>query len=188
MEKTALKSKSRKPKRMFSWMNPQLEVREIKNYGKGVFARKNINKNELLAIFGGHVMKASDEQKLSGNLSDYSLQISENFVIGPAEEKEIGDAEFFNHSCDPNAGFEGQITLAAMRNIRKGEQITFDYAMVLSKSSGRKHYKFNCLCGSPICRKIVKDNDWKILLLRKKYRGYFQRYLERKISKQKNEP
>lgn len=65
MKKTAPKSKSRKPKRMFSWMNPKLEVREIKNYGKGVFARKNINKNELLAIFGGHVMKALGKQKLS---------------------------------------------------------------------------------------------------------------------------
>lgn len=55
-----LKSKKRtKPKRTFSWMNPKLEVRLAPRYGKGakgVFAKRGIEKDELLAIFGGYVI------------------------------------------------------------------------------------------------------------------------------------
>lgn len=177
--------KKNKP-RPFSWMNPKLGVRETQKYGKGVFAKKDIKKGETLAIFGGYVFSASEEEKLPGNLGDYSLQISESLVIGPAYENEISDSESFNHSCNPNAGFRGQISLVAIKNIKKSEQIVFDYAMVLSKSKEAKFYKMKCFCGSKNCRKYVTDNDWKIPELQKKYKSYFQFYLQEKINKLKN--
>ena len=31
--------------RMFSWMNPKLEVRDTGKYGKGVFAKENLKKD-----------------------------------------------------------------------------------------------------------------------------------------------
>lgn len=166
-------------------MNPKLEVKNTKKYGKGVFAKKNIKKDDALAIFGGYVFNASEEEKLPGNLSDYSLQISENLVIGPVNKDEINDSEAFNHNCDPNAGFKGQIFLVAMREIKKGEQITFDYAMVLSKAKNAELYKMKCLCGSKECRGYITDNDWKNKKIQKKYKGYFQWYLQEKINKYK---
>ena len=180
MKKTIKKS------RPFSWMNPKLEVRDTEKYGNGVYAKEIIKKNDILAIFGGYVFNASEEEKLPGNLSDYSVQISENLVIGPAYQDEIRDSEGFNHSCDPNAGFRGQIFLVAMRDIKKGEQVSFDYAMVLSKAKNAKVYKIKCLCGSKKCRGYITDNDWKKLELQKKYRGYFQWYLQEKINNLRN--
>ncbi len=90
--------------------------------------------------------------------------------------------ESINHSCSPNAGFKGQIVLVAMHDIKKGEQITFDYATVLSKPRGvDKEYEFKCNCGSVECRKSITWNDWKNPVLQKKYDGYFQWYLGEKI-------
>jgi uncharacterized protein len=164
-----------------SWLSPKLEVRQIQNFGKGVFAKNNVNKNELLAIFGGYIMTLDEEQQLPVGMRDYAHQIAPNFVIGINKQEDIQSVDFFNHSCDPNAGFQGQIFLVAMRNIQIGEQITFDYAIVLSVES----YDIKCLCGSKNCRKHITGNDWKISSLQKKYRGYFQPYLEDKIEKLK---
>jgi uncharacterized protein len=38
-----------------------------------------------------------------------------------------------------------------------------------------------CFCGSKICRGKVKSYDWKITELQKRYRGYFQPYIQDKI-------
>ncbi|MBU0722419.1 SET domain-containing protein [Patescibacteria group bacterium] len=167
--------------RMYSWINPDLKVKDTNCSGKGVYSLKTIKKGALLAIFGGYVMTLKEETKLPAVIGDLAHQIHENFVIGIKDSKRIQSVDMFNHSCEPNAGFNGQIFLVAMNNIKKDEQITFDYAMVLHKSAGIKTYKMKCLCGLKNCRKIITEDDWKNPILQKKYKGYFQYYLEQKI-------
>lgn len=169
-------------KRKFSWINKKLKVKNTSKYGKGVFAIDEIEKDEILAIFGGYVMTAEEESKIKNN-NDGGLQITENFVISSGKNKEDGD--YFNHSCEPNAGFRGQIFLVAMRKIKKNEEVTFDYAMTLHRSKNYPLYKFKCFCGKKNCRKFICDDDWKRPDLRKKYKGFFQFYLEEKIKKLK---
>jgi hypothetical protein len=96
----------------------------------------------------------------------------------------MGGENFLNHSCDPNAGFKGQIVLVAMRDIQKDEQITIDYAMVLHKAPKGSAYRMQCLCGAATCRLLVTENDWKIKTLQVKYRGWFQPYLQEEIDRQ----
>jgi hypothetical protein len=177
-----MKKTKNKPK-PFSWMNPKLEVRETQKYGKGVFAKKDIKKDEILNIFGGYIISIKEAEKFPNEIRDESVQISEEFCLGVSKKSELERSSYFNHSCNPNAGFKGQIFLVAIRNIKKNEQILFDYAMVLSKAKGAKFYKMECFCGSKNCRGYITDNDWKILELRKKYKGYFQLYLQEKIKK-----
>ena len=183
--KDTTKKKNNRKQGPLSWMSSKLKVQTTKGYGKGIFAKKNIKKDEIVSVLGGHVFEAFKEQKMLEKLSDYSLQINENLVIGPMSAREIDDSDYFNHSCSPNVGFNGQIFLVAMRNIKKGEQITFDYAMVISKAKGARFYKMRCLCGSKNCRGYITDNDWKKTELQKKYAGYFQWYLQKKIAKNK---
>lgn len=57
-------------------MNPKLEIRESPLGGRGVFAREEITAGDLLAIFGGCVMLASDE------VGDWAIQVSEELIIG----------------------------------------------------------------------------------------------------------
>lgn len=109
------------PKKMFSWMNPNLEIRKTEKYGKGVFAKKDIKKNAMLAIFGGYIMTTQEEEKLPKKIKDYGVQIHNDFVLGIRDARDIkNDKTLFNHSCSPNAGFKGQIFLVAMKNIGGG--------------------------------------------------------------------
>jgi SET domain-containing protein len=167
---------------MFSWMNPNLEVRNTKKYGKGVFTKEDIKKDSTLAFFGGYIMSLQEESLLDKSIRDSAHQIDDNLVIGIKNVKEIQDVDFFNHSCEPNAGFRGQICLVSMKNIKKGEEVTFDYAMVLG---GDEPYELNCQCSNSTCRGKITNTDWKNLKLQKEYEGYFQWYIQDKIIKNK---
>lgn len=178
-------------KRHFSWLNPRLKVKKNKKNTNGIFANKNLKRNELLTIFGGYAMTLREFDRLPEKLRHFPSQILEEFVFGVKKESEADDAEYFNHSCNPNAGFGGQIFLRAMRNIKSGEEVTFDYAMTLYPSKtkapkGKDPFdKLECDCGSKNCRLIITENDWKISKLQKKYDGYFQWFIQEKINKAK---
>jgi hypothetical protein len=117
---------------------------------------------------------------LPEHLQDFPIQIEERFVLGSRSVTE--DTDYFNHSCEPNAGFKGQIFLVAMRRILAGEEVTFDYAMVVSESVGSDIvFEMNCRCGARTCRRVITEHDWKRADLRTKYQGYFSQYLQEKI-------
>jgi len=166
---------------IYSWLNPKLEVRNTKGGTcRGVFARVPLKTGEKLAIFGGKVIRVFEE------IGDYGIQIDEEFVMGGTSMKlqTIEDTDYFNHSCNPNAGIKGQILIVAMRDIEPDEEIVFDYAMCLHPIVGRK-YEFECHCGSQNCRKRITTNDWKLEELQKRYDGFFSWYLQNKIDKLK---
>lgn len=173
-------------KKTFSWLSPSLCVKDSGRYGKGVFAVEEIKKGDMLAVFGGYIMTAQEAELLPEEFRDASLQISEDFVIGSKESSEVEDTDYFNHSCNPNAGFKGQIFLVTIRDIASDEEVTFDYAMVLHRSPGTDVYNMECLCGKFECRGYITENDWMNEEIQKKYDGYFQWYLQEKIEKLKN--
>lgn len=169
-------------KRLFSWIHSGLEVRDINNFGKGVFAKTDIKKDTRLTVFGGYVMTVGEESRLPTPINDYSHRISKDLVIGIRNLDDIQPVDYYNHSCNPNAGFKGQIFLVAMRDIKKDEQVTFDYAMVLSESQETPApYHFKCMCQLKNCRGIITCDDWKIPELQRKYYGFFQLYLQEMI-------
>ncbi|HEX8559830.1 MAG TPA: SET domain-containing protein [Pyrinomonadaceae bacterium] len=53
-----------------------------------------------------------------------------------------------NHSCDPNASFDGGGMLVAVREIEAGEEITFDYTAHPLPASP---WNFKCCCGAEAC-------------------------------------
>lgn len=164
----------------FYWMNPKLEVKNSTVGGKGTFAKENIHKGERLLVMGGYIITNMDELDLPEEYNDNGLQVAEDLVLSTRDEYHLGGINFFNHSCNPNAGINGQIFLVAMRDLSVGEEVVFDYAMTLYRSG--YDYSMTCLCGSINCRGIITDQDWKIPELQKKYNGYFQYYLQEKIN------
>lgn len=159
----------------FSWMNPKLEVRNTATCGKGVFAKFEIAQAERVIILGGAVIPATAEQ------GDYGVQISEDLVLAAPTKMDICDADYVNHSCDPNVGFQGQIVLVALRQIMSGEEITFDYAMCLHPVPGLSRYEMKCSCGKSNCRTLITEDDWENPTLQRRYDGYFQWYLQVKV-------
>ncbi len=168
-------------KRIYNWLNLKLQAKESGKHGKGVFTTKNILKDEILAAFGGHIMTRAERDALPKNIAGLAIGIDDDLFIGNQKEDETDEADWFNHSCDPNAGLLGQIMLVAMRDIKSGEEITFDYVMSCSQK-GERRVLFTCDCGSHNCRKEITNQDWKILELQQKYKGYFSNFVQRNIS------
>jgi|WetSurMetagenome_2_1015567.scaffolds.fasta_scaffold02386_9 uncharacterized protein len=166
-----------------SWLHPGLEKRESATQGAGIFAGTDIRKGELLSIFGGKVMLIDEMYQLPEDLQRFTMQIEERFVLGPAGTVPE-DTDYFNHSCDPNSGFRGQVFLVAMRDISAGEEITFDYAMTVSESVGSEMvFSMECRCGSSLCRKRITEQDWMLPELHARYGSYFSQYIREKIER-----
>lgn len=175
-------------KHKFHWINPKLKVRKTSKRGFGTFASRDLKKGELLIVSGGYVMPLRDEERLPDNLGDNGVQITENLSICVAKREELGGINFLNHSCNPNVGIRGQIFWVAMRRIKKGEEVTCDYAMALCRSKNAKPYRLKCLCGKKNCRGVITDDDWKNRELQRKYDGYFQYFLQERINKLRSKP
>lgn len=178
-------------KRVYSWMSPKTEVRETKEMGRGVFAISDIQKNEIVSAVGGYVMTLDEFGVLPEKLMHYPSQICEEMVFGVKKVEEIDDAYYFNHSCDPNIGYGGQLFFRAMRLIKKGEELTFDYGMELFPSQTElpddkpDFESYDCMCGKEGCRKKITEYDWQIPELQKKYDGYFSWFIQEKIDIQR---
>lgn len=157
----------------YSYLSPKLEARPVL-HGFGSFAREAIYAGELLTVWGGQVLPEEAFIQLSDHIRSISIQVEDGLFLVPMRPEE---ADYFNHSCDPNAGLQGNNSLIAMRDILPGEEICFDYAM----SDSTPYDEFICGCGAPNCRGTVTGNDWQIVELWDQYRGYFSPYLQRKI-------
>jgi len=176
--KTPEKKNMNKP--AYSYISPKLQEKDKPEVnGMGVFAVSAIQKGELLAIWGGHIIYASEVSPDMPNPRGVLQVEEEHYVYAPV----IESADFFNHSCSPNAGFYGQITLVAMKEIEAGEEVCFDYAMC----DGSSYDEFDCSCGSENCRGRITGNDWQIRELWERYQGYFSPYLQRRIDKMRTQ-
>lgn len=165
------------------YLSPKLEVRNApEKGGYAVYARTGLKKNEVLAVWGGLVVTFEQVLALPHDQQGHTIQVHEGLYLAPIGMDE--PADYINHSCNPNAGINGQITLVAMREIAANEEITFDYAMADSSS----YDEFNCACGAAHCRGRVSGNDWKRPELWTRYDGYFSTYLQKRIDKLRGSP
>ncbi len=173
-----LQKKAEAAKQESQYFSPRLEVRSNpRKGGLSVYAREPISRGELLAVWGGNVLTSAQLPPKPEWRHRHPLQIEEDLFILPDASSER--AEYFCHSCDPNAGISGQIGLVALRDIKAGEEVCDDYAM----TDGSEYDEFACACGSANCRERVTGEDWRRPELQARYAGYFSPYLQRRIDR-----
>ncbi len=154
-------------------MNKKIKVRKTEKYGKGVFAVKNIQKGELVADWtGGKIYIAKKCSDLPKKVADHAIQFAEYKWIDTKT-----NARYFNHSCIPNCGFKGKFKLVTMREVDKGEELTFDYEM-----SEDSDWKMKCKCANENCRKIIGAFGNMPQKTKEKYARYISRWLRKKYS------
>ena len=68
-----------------------------------------------------------------------------------------------NHSCEPNIGYRG-LNIYALRDIAAGEELTVDYATIENEDFP----EFQCQCGSPKCRGIIRGTPGNSVTQRQK--------------------
>ena len=72
----------------------------------------------------------------------------------------VDQTRWINHSCNPNCEVEvgidpesgGWAQVVALRAVRAGEEIAYDYAFDPAVAEP-------CRCGSPLCRGFIVDED-----------------------------
>ena len=157
-----------------SYLSSTCESRVKDDGQNGIFSLQSIKKGELIAVFGGVIYDWDGLSALPDGLRSLSLQVEDELFLVP---ETVGEGDYVNHSCNPNAGLSGQICLVAMRAIKTGEEIRFDYAMCDSLP----YDEFDCGCGAKNCRGRITGDDWKLSELQERYAGYFSPYLQRRI-------
>ena len=154
--------------------NQKIIARDTKRYGKGLFASKEIREEEVVADFSdGKIYKAENASDLPEEVADHAIQFEKNKWI----DARTG-GRYLNHSCNPNCGVKNKFQIVAMRDIQKGEELTFDYEMTEDSD-----WKMNCKCNSQSCRKIIGAYRNMPELVRKKYEGFISDWLIIKYNK-----
>ncbi|MFH1425808.1 MAG: SET domain-containing protein-lysine N-methyltransferase [Candidatus Kerfeldbacteria bacterium] len=156
-------------------------VKKSKIHGRGLFANKNFKRREL--IFG------IDISKLPRVKPDAKLSEEEEFHVDYAGHGKyvIGTHPYvyMNHSCNPNVFIKHE-TIArskfyAMRDIKKGEQFTYDYGVNAMDQIDKELWKTKCKCGSKNCRGTLSTCFLKQPLeIQRKYYKYLPSSLKRK--------
>ena len=137
-------------KKLIKGLYHDIVIRGIKRK-KGVFADEAIASGTAIMLFNGPRLDY-DEIDPGSYIDEHTLQIGPRTYLGPS-----GNADdFINHSCDPNTGIHeenGAFVLHAIKDIRAGEEITWDY----STYGEEQGWEMKCECGSSKCRKMVRS-------------------------------
>jgi hypothetical protein len=115
------------------------------NVGLGVFAHRDIARGEVILSIDGPTINFA-ETKRRGPWECMALQIGCDRYVDTRPPGVL-----VNHSCDPNAGISQDKCLLAIRGIRKGQEIRYDYSTTMEEKS----FIMSCLCRSSACRKVV---------------------------------
>ena len=137
----------------------RIQVRRSGVHGKGVFAVAPIARGERLIEYTGEVIPWREAlRRHPHDPSDpnhtFYFHIDDKHVI----DANVGGnaARWINHACSPNCEADendGRIFIQALRNIAPGEELFYDYGLVIDERYTEKLKKqFECRCGTRGCR------------------------------------
>jgi len=147
-------------------------LKESSIQGKGLFATEDIQAGEITwrqdpnqPRYHLDTIRSWPKEKQE-KFFRLAYQVGEEWYHGPVDGSDFDPADFMNHSCDPNTWFIDDATMVARRDIKKGEEITYDY----STSETAENFVLHCHCGAPDCRQVVRGSDYRMnKSLREKY-------------------
>ena len=105
--------------------------------GLGLFATKPIEKRTVIVEYRGRRITNEEADRLEANNSRYMYELNSRWTVDGSSRSNV--ARYANHSCRPNAESDvllgprargrkgGMVILRAIRNIKPGDEITYDY-------------------------------------------------------------
>lgn len=137
----------------------RIQVRRSGVHGKGVFAVADIAEGETLIEYTGEVISWQEAQ----DRHPHDPQDPNHTFYFHVDDDRVIDAlyggnssRWINHSCDPNCMADeeaGRIFIRALRNIAAGEELHYDYGLVISERYTPKlKAEYPCWCGAAHCR------------------------------------
>ena len=145
-------------------MPKKIVTRKSSIHGNGMFAVAPIRKGERLIEYKGRRRSHEDvDADDSGDVESghtFLFTLNDDWVIDANFEG--NDARWINHSCDPNCeavldededdSKQSQVFIEAIRSIKPGEELTYDYGITLAERHTPRLKKiWACRCGSKDC-------------------------------------
>jgi SET domain-containing protein len=135
------------------------ELRSSPIHGHGVFALRRIRKGtRLIEYVGERITSEAADLRYDDDAMDRPHTFLFTVDVRTVIDAAVGgnEARFINHSCNPNCEAVddgGRIFIEALRNIRPGEELTYDYRLERN-GRWRKEWaaRYACHCGAPNCR------------------------------------
>jgi len=161
-----------------TFINPKIKIKNSPIAGKGMFAKEDISKDEIIIKWGGEFF-TTEEAKRKNKNDFLIIQIDED-LWSIEKRGEYEDDYFINHSCDSNTWMLDGRTFVARRDIKKDEEITVDYSLFESEDYISK---WECKCGSSDCRKRITGKDCLLPDVQRKYNLHFSPMVQKRIDK-----
>ena len=147
-------------------MTAPVIVRGSPIHGFGLFAARAIAGGETLCEYQGRRISKEESRRLAEAAESgapvYTVSLDETHDL----DGDLPDnpAKYANHGCEANAELvltDGRLHLMALRDIRDGEEILFDYGFSLADSVSHP-----CRCGTPGCVGRILAEPLRPLLLK----------------------
>lgn len=132
-------------------MHVNVVVKKSAIAGKGLYAARSILKGALITRMTGKRVKDTEVDRL---IAQKKIKRDNPLQVG-ARTYYILDAVAVatNHSCEPNAAVVKVNTLVALKTIKQGEEITFDYACTVGREN--EGWVMRCRCNTKACRTTI---------------------------------
>ncbi len=146
-------------------MSSKIIAQRSRIHGNGVFAAEAIAKGERIIRYRGKLRRHDEVDAAYGDVPEtghtFLFTLNDKYVIDANIDG--NDARWINHSCDPNCEAvhvehasgkrrKEKIVIDALRDIEAGEELTYNYGIVLDEAHTAKLKKlWACHCGSKKC-------------------------------------
>ena len=138
--------------------SPYIVKKRSRVHNAGIFARKDIpTRTHIIEYVGEKITKAESDRRGTISLQEskknkkkgavYLFELNKRYDLDG--DVAYNTAKHINHSCYPNCEAyisRGHIWIVALRNIKKGEELTYNYGYDFDDYKEHK-----CNCGSGRC-------------------------------------
>ena len=140
------------------------KIKKSKIDKNGLYANCDIKKGTRIIEYKGKIItkkKSEEDSKFDNEKAIYLFNINKKYDLDG--DFKYNTARLINHSCDPNCEVYGtglKVWVYAIRDIKKDEELTYDYGFAFDKD-----YKdFPCKCRSKKCvGYIIREGSrWRI--------------------------
>jgi SET domain-containing protein len=137
----------------------RISARSSAIHGRGVFALRPIGKGARVIEYTGERISHREVDRRYDSARGWSphtmlFTVDRKTVIDATRRG--NSARWINHSCSPNCEAvddEGRIYIEAIRDIRPGEELTYDYNLLLEeRHTPAAKSEHPCHCGARRCR------------------------------------
>lgn len=137
-------------------------IRSSAIQGRGAFAKEQIRKGtRLIEYTGERITHEEANQRYPDEDMErhhtFLFELDDDTVVDAAVGGNV--ARYINHSCDPNCETiieDDRIYVDAIRTIRPGQELTYDYSYVLEeRHTPAVKKRYPCFCGAKTCRGTI---------------------------------